>query len=412
MIVFLERYSLLLIMLFCMDLLEPQFGAKINLVDNDLDAKIAETSGVKIFKQMFWGGLFIFFLAKHCLNTSLIAQGQRFRAAMLLLLVICSAFLISALWATYPDLTIKRAILQVMFVFTIMSSTLYCYHHGLIGRNIKYTAYYAFFMLAVTIVLGTAFNPSGDMVGYAKAKNSLGMNMLCLILLLTLLYKSMNEKLENIRYLVVIAFIVLLLSHSKTSILILLLFSVLTQFSFFTQRWIIGSLFVFCVSCFIVFPSYMHYFGSINTLLSVVSDETLTGRGFIWNTVYYDLHYFDKFGLGYGYGSYFGLPELPFFFDNPRSFIRFISSTHNGYLDMLVHMGIAITLFIMFIFFKLGSFIKDKYILAAFILPVFHNITESSVIKDNTMVWFFTIFLVSYCCINADSNGQNRLARQ
>jgi exopolysaccharide production protein ExoQ len=408
---FLERYSLLLILLFCMGLMEPQLAAKISLVEIDLDMQIAETSGGSILKQVLWGGLFLFFLAKHGLNTHLIAQGSRFSSAMLLLLVICLIFFISALWASYPGLSIKRTIFQLMFVFTVMSSTLYCYQHGLIGKNIQYTAYAAFFLLAVSVALGTAFHPNGDMVGYAKGKNALGMNMLCLTLMLFLLYKSMNEKLRNISYLIIIALIVLFLSHSKTSMFILLLFCVLTQLSFFTQRWIMASLFLSCVFIFIIFPSYMHYFGSIDQLLTIVNDEALTGRGFIWNTLYYDLHYFNKFGLGYGYGSYFGVPELPYFFDNRFSFLRFISSTHNGYLDMMLHVGTSLSLCVMYIFFKVANYIKDNYFFAALILPVVHNFTESSVVKDDSMVWFFMIFIISYNCIKGDFNAKNRMAR-
>ncbi|MDF3125684.1 O-antigen ligase family protein [Rheinheimera sp. 1928-s] len=406
-----ERYSLSLILLFCMGLMEPQLAAKISLVDTDLDVQIAEISSGSILKQLLWGGLFLFFLTKHCLNTRLLAEGKRFSAAMVLFLLICLVFFISALWAAYPGISIKRTIFQLIFVFTVMSSTLYCYQHGLIGENIKYAAYSAFFLIAVSVLLGTAFHPNGDMVGYAKGKNALGMNMLCLTLMLVLLYKSMNIKVRNISYLIALALMVLLLSHSKTSMFILLLFVVLSQLSFFTQRWIVTSLFVTCVSLFIVYPSYVHYFGSMDNMLTIVSDETLTGRGFIWNTLYYDLHHFNKFGLGYGYGSYFGVPVLPYFFDNRFSFIRFISSTHNGYLDMLLHVGTTLSLCIMYIFLKVAKFIKDKYIFAALILPVVHNFTESSVVKDDSMVWFFTIFIISYSCIKGDYDAKNRLAR-
>lgn len=408
---FLERYSLWLILLFCLGLLEPQLAAKISLVETDLDTQIAETSGGSILKQLLWGGLFLFFLLKHCLNTRVIAQGRKFSAAMLLLICICFIFLISALWASYPGLSVKRTIFQLIFVFTVMSSTLYCYHHGLIGKNIKYAAYSAFFLIIVSVALGTAFHPNGDMVAYAKGKNALGMNMLCICLMLVLLHKGMNEKLRNISYMIGFALVILLLSHSKTSMFILLLFVVLTQLSFLTQRWIMASLFVACVSCFIIYPSYMHYFGSMDLLLSTVPDESLTGRGFIWNTLYYDLHYFDKFGLGYGYGSYFGVPELPYFFDNRFSFLRFISSTHNGYLDMMLHVGTSLALFIMYIFFKVANYVKDTYFFAALILPVVHNFTESSVVKDDSMVWFFMIFIISYSCIKGDFNAKNQLAR-
>ncbi|MDR7119373.1 O-antigen ligase family protein [Rheinheimera soli] len=408
--VFLERYSLLLILLFCMGLMEPQLAAKISLVDTDLDVQIADISSGSMLKQVLWGGLFLFFLAKHCLNTRLILQGPGFQLALLLLLLVCLVFFISALWSSYPALSIKRTIFQLIFVFTVMSATLYCYQHGLIGKNIKYAAYSAFFMLAVTVVLGTAFHPSGDMVGYAKGKNALGMNMLCLVLMLTLFYKSVNEKLRNTSYLIAIALVVLLLSQSKTSMFILLLFALLTLLPSFALRLVMASLFVSFVTLFIIFPSYMHYFGSMDTLLGIVDDETLTGRGFIWNTLYYDLHYFDKFGLGYGYGSYFGLPELPYFFDNRFSFLRFISSTHNGYLDMLLHVGTLLALCVMCVFFKLANYIKDKYFFAALILPVVHNFTESSVVKDDSMVWFFMIFIISYSCIKGDCNAKNRLA--
>jgi exopolysaccharide production protein ExoQ len=408
--VFLERYSLLLILLFCMGLMEPQLAAKISLVDTDLDVQIADISSGSILKQVLWGGLFLFFLAKHCLNTRLILQGPRFQVALLLLLLICLVFFISALWSSYPAVSIKRTIFQLIFVFTVMSATLYCYQHGLIGKNIKYAAYSAFFMLAVTVVLGTAFHPSGDMVGYAKGKNALGMNMLCLVLMLTLFYKSVNEKLRNTSYLIAIALVVLLLSQSKTSMFILLLFALLTLLPSFTLRLVMASLFVSFVTLFIIFPSYMHYFGSMDTLLGIVKDESLTGRGFIWNTLYYDLHYFDKFGLGYGYGSYFGVSELPYFFDNRFSFLRFISSTHNGYLDMLLHVGTVLSLCVMCVFFKLANYIKDKYFFAALILPVVHNFTESSVVKDDSMVWFFMIFIISYSCIKGDCNAKNRLA--
>lgn len=412
MIVFLERYSFLLILLFCLGLMSPDLSPKIGMLEKDIDMRIEGKSGGSVLKQLFWIGLFLFFLFKHCLNTAVVFESRKLAIAMLLLLTVCFFFMISASWASYPMFSIKRSFFQFIFVFTLMSSILYCHRHSMIEKNVKYAMYGTFSMILFSVVSGAAFQPDGAMAGFSEGKNVFGINILCLLLIFILINMGRNVKFKNIVYCIAASLLFLFLSLSKTSLMILFMFIALCLMSGLVQRLIISTIFVSFVSFFIVYPSYMHYFDSMDVLFSTIDDDTLTGRGFIWNTLYYDLDFFNKFIFGYGYGSYFGVPEIPYFFDDSHSFIKFITSTHNGYIDLMLQVGTLISLFIMCLFFKAASYINDKYFFAALILPVVHNFTESSVARDDSMVWLFLIFIISYSCINGDSNAKNRLAGQ
>ena len=125
-----------------------------------------------------------------------------------------------------------------------------------------------------------------------------------------------------------------------------------------------------------------------------VDEDFFTGRGVVWDSLYYDLTFFDKITYGYGYGSYFGVGIIPFVLDDKYSFLQYISSAHNGYLELLLQFGVVGTffIFICFIISMLKS--NNRYFHAALIVPILHNVTESSVFRDANMAWFLMIVII------------------
>jgi len=146
-------------------------------------------------------------------------------------------------------------------------------------------------------------------------------------------------------------------------------------------------------------PSLSYYLGEYTHAGLYLDPDAITGRGIIWDTLYYDLQYFSKLLFGYGYGAYFSNGTIPHFFDDDWSFLRHISSSHNGYLDMLLQYGIALSLVIIPCLYKLTSGIKHSWLSAAFILPVVYNLTESAFLRDQSIMWCFAVILMCYVVI-------------
>jgi len=125
-----------------------------------------------------------------------------------------------------------------------------------------------------------------------------------------------------------------------------------------------------------------------------VDADFFTGRGIIWDSLYYDLEFFDKMTLGYGYGSYFEVGVIPFVLDDKYSFLQYISSAHNGYLQLLLQFGVVGSSLI-FIFFVLSMLKSNSvFIHTALIIPILQNVTESSIFRDANMAWFLMVMIV------------------
>jgi O-antigen ligase len=121
-------------------------------------------------------------------------------------------------------------------------------------------------------------------------------------------------------------------------------------------------------------------------------DDTLTGRtDLIWS-VLVPLAWMHPI-IGIGYGSFWIKPVFEFV----------INQAHNGYLDILIELGlIGIVLFgfvVISFFFKAkreSQFEPDwaYFRIAILLMSLFHNITETSYLRSTAPLWNLFIFLM------------------
>ncbi|WP_442876602.1 O-antigen ligase family protein [Endozoicomonas sp. GU-1] len=105
--------------------------------------------------------------------------------------------------------------------------------------------------------------------------------------------------------------------------------------------------------------------------------------------------------LGFGYGAYWGTGEIPDILNIKYSFMQFLNQAHNGYLDVILQLGITgfITL-IAFFMFSVKKFHLNPTLIPIFSLVTLfiQNCTESTVLVDQNFLWVF--FLINFSAVN------------
>lgn len=367
-------------------------------MDLDIENQVTSQSGANITKQVFWGLAFLFFSSQFLLFRYKARANKPFNKQLLLLISLGIIGLISAIWAEYPIHSLKRSVFQIMFVTVIAISAFYSVAYGTFERSVRIASFTVITFVLISVVMGVAFTSKGDLAGSFQNKNTLAIVVLTLLALnyLVAMRRTFGLEKANWKDWVIIFILVgfLFLSGSKTNIII---FSFLPIFHFTNikvLRLAVFSVFAGICILFIYMPiSYLfteHYV----VVADFVGDDFITGRGIIWKTIYYDLIKFDKLYFGYGYGSYFGVPQIPYYFDDSFSFLRFINSAHNGYLELLTQFGIVFSSLTVIVIGYLIYSLQKKEELVIIMIPVLQNITESSFLRDNAVYWFLFILLV------------------
>lgn len=392
-----EKYSFVIILLFCFGFFSPNLLPKVSLMDNDAIATAQKISGSSITKQLFWLSMFSFFIWRFFQHNILTVI--TWEMLCVLMFMAGGLALVSTLWSEYPLLTAKRAFFQVIFCFSIISSFYFARRHDVIEHSLFCGAMLIICMIVLSIVMGVAFSSGGNLAAFTKGKNLLGQNLIVLIALLLLQIKLFGQKIVGTKWVLFILCFFLLLTISKTSIALLLLFIVIAHSSLLLIKLITHSAFFLAICCFILVPTLSYFIGDYIHLGLYLEPSAITGRGLIWDTLYYDLEYFSKLLTGYGFGAYFSNGTIPHFFDDDWSFLKHIASSHNGYLDILIQYGLFFSLFIIACLYRLGTGIKHCWLAAAFIIPIVYNLTESAFLKDQSMMWCFTVILFGYVVI-------------
>lgn len=393
--ILIEKYGFLLVLLFCLGVFQPALYPKVSMMDADLDNRILSKSNGNAFKQIFWIGLFFFYLFKLYLSKHLSDLPVKFVNSAMLIFCICLVALISVLWSDFPSLTIKRSIFQIVFCSSVLLSFYFSVFHQNTVNNIQLALYIVYFLIILTVVMGWGLTSGHVLVGFTKGKNVLGASITVLFVMTHFLVNTYSLKIKYLSLHFIALFSIVFLTQSKTNLVLIILYLLLVRLNKTIIKATVSSLFVFFVSLFLLLPFLSGLYGDYITIGDLISDDFLTGRGIIWDTLYYDLFFFDKYTLGYGYGAYFGTPSIPYFFDDPYSFLQFITSPHNGYIDLLLQFGYVFTFLILMIFILLYKTLKSPYIISAMIIPLIHNFTEASIFRDNTMVWLLFIVAVA-----------------
>jgi len=393
-LIWLEKYGFLFMLLYCLGVFTPDFTSKISMMDHELDVVTGSLAESNIFKQLFWISLFLFFSFRFFINKEFNNLKLVLINKLSILLVICFIALLSASWSSYPLITMKRAIFQMVFCASVSIAFCFSFYHKSIEVNLKVAIVICILMIIFSILKGAGFNESLNLAGYFKSKNTMGVNLAVLIVISYMWIKSFDVNSRFINVLLVILFAFLLITQSKTSIVLCMTYFILIQLSIFKIKVVMSILAITFFSVFIFIPGVSYHMNDYQHIALYVDADFFTGRGIIWDSLYYDLEFFDKMTLGYGYGSYFEVGVIPFVLDDKYSFLQYISSAHNGYLQLLLQFGVVGSSLI-FIFFVLSMLKSNSvFIHTALIIPILQNVTESSIFRDANMAWFLMVMIV------------------
>jgi O-antigen ligase len=133
----------------------------------------------------------------------------------------------------------------------------------------------------------------------------------------------------------------------------------------------------------------------------IFSKVTLTGRGGIWLMTLASIK--ESPTLGVGYGSFWGVGEIPYYFDVKFSFLRFVNQSHNGYLDLAIQVGfigIIIIFIYLFVFMKIEFKRLPLGLKFIVVFALLHNFTESSLFRDTHLVWVLLLIPLVYSFVD------------
>ncbi|NML13286.1 O-antigen ligase family protein [Sphingobium sp. AR-3-1] len=141
-------------------------------------------------------------------------------------------------------------------------------------------------------------------------------------------------------------------------------------------------------------------------IFNYLAPSAFTGRGYIWGML---VRYAgDNLGTGSGFGSFWNIGPYSPVYQYGSGMLTQITVGHNGYLDLLVTVGlpglvIAVFALIIWPIWKLlaDQSIKAEegaLISAMLIFCMGHNVTESSLLSRDALVGLFMVLAVAFVC--------------
>ncbi|WP_395942451.1 O-antigen ligase family protein [Brevundimonas sp.] len=145
----------------------------------------------------------------------------------------------------------------------------------------------------------------------------------------------------------------------------------------------------------------------VEAISSLSQGSALTGRGMIWGVLVAYAN--DHWLLGTGYGSFWNIgAESPVYYYT-ASWVRLIGSGHNGYLDMLVAVGIiglSLTVLALIVaplsrlfWSRTISRRQGALLIAMLFFCIGHNFTESSLMDRDSIVQVFFMLTLALIVI-------------
>lgn len=322
------------------------------------------------------------------------------------LIILCVLYCgVSMLWSVDPGVTLRRAI--ALLLTTYMGLTLAAYFSW--ARMVQIIAL-AFFGVAIMSFVIAFIDPArgimseihpGAWRGVFVEKNQLG-GMMTKGLIVSMCAFALRPK----RWWIyvpagLISFALVLLSTSKTALLISMLSVILFVFlklyrtNPFTRIPLIFGMVTsigLLTLLITLFPEAM--FGIIG------KDPTLTGRTDIWALLSQAIE--DRFWLGYGYGVYWNDPIGPSYM--VRSVLEWgVPSAHNGWIEVWLSCGVGIVaIFAVHCLVTLGYSLysikrggrETYFVVLMFVAYIGFSMSESAILQQNSLSW---IMFVATC---------------
>jgi O-antigen ligase len=341
-------------------------------------------------------------------------------------LVLLFAFMLaSVVWSDYPFVSFKRYIkclsAFIMVLVVLTEANPYEAMLAIIRRC-------AYVTLPLTIVvikyfrsIGVEYDWTGTGMmwkGLATSKNTMGQSVLCSALcfvLEMLRNRKKKVKYKKITYLYFAMSLYLLKgsdkSFSLTSLTVFFLgLSVFTMSYLFRERLarisrilVVFSLLVFVLVIMLVVHTISPFaesstFGVI--IKGVGRDITLSGRTGIWSDVLHVASRDPLLGVGYG-GFWIGrAANIPW--DANLSWV--LGEAHDGYIDTYLQIGlVGIILLLGVVVSSWGKILQTfatnfeygRFRLAFLLIILFVNITESTFLRGEHLLWFVFLFVVT-----------------
>ena len=272
------------------------------------------------------------------------------RVATLTLLLTFAAFALSALVSDYPDVALRRLLLAAMTIFQAATLLLLPYDREHFARLLAIAAA----VVLATCYFGVAFLPrlsihqasdlaepslAGDWRGFFAHKNGAGAAMVLLIFIGVFVARSWKRSVGIA--IVVLAAVFLKFTHSKSPINLLPAVLALSYLLPRTRSSLAAFVLVVCTPLAINLLTI----GSVmfepvqNFVEDWMSDPTFTGRTEIWRFAID--HVAQRPWFGFGFESFWGMPDLVEKWSYAESWGYRASDAHNAYLNLAVTTGIV-----------------------------------------------------------------------
>lgn len=392
-----KNYGFLFVILFTSGVLTPDFSQKVSLLELDLVAMANTKSGSNFIKQSFWLFLFLVYfllLIQNFRDVKYIKIMRNINVPIGVLVFLFFISILSAIWSELQVLSLKRSLFQGILYFVLLQSLVFALINKTLLDSVSFVIGSVILLSLFSVIFSAGINPYNEFSGFAKNKNEMG-TIISFAFILTCVVSDKYGVFYKFKLRLVILYVMLLFTQSMTCIFTVTMFSAL----FITckdrniVKFILSIMTVFLVVFFILIPVIVYSSDGYWHPGLVFEPGFLTGRGLIWDNIYHELFVFNKVFLGYGFGSYFGTGLTPFYFDDMYSFLRYINSSHNGYIELFTQFGFFSAPICLVLFFSIISKASVKMGLAM-IFPIIHNITEPSIMRDQHIIWVMTICIL------------------
>ncbi|MEN3157067.1 O-antigen ligase [Alkalimonas sp. NCh-2] len=374
--------------------------------NSGLEIELGDTGGGSFIRQL----VFISFFAG---SLTIFLRNQRISELkkIPLLLIFMGWCFLSVFWADHPDISIRRVVLLLITVSTIfmliscmtLDQTIMC-----VTRVLAVLVVIS--LIAIPILPGAVHTGAelfdtgleGNWKGIFIHKNHAGPALVVAISLF--LYQYYHKKSYVWLVLILLAFIFLIFTKSKTSAALLIPSLAFGYFIYKTLHIksfsnVVGiSYVVILLSIFLLREPIINGFVSI-----LDNPEAFTGRATIWDIILRAIQ--DHFWLGIGYGSVWSVGEDMLVVEYAFGWVDWVftlTHAHNGYLEVLISLGIiglslCVFTFVIMPFFKAVSLSRTTVhpfmflFFSSFLFFTLHNMLETDFLNATDGRWFLIL---------------------
>jgi exopolysaccharide production protein ExoQ len=364
--------------------------------------------------QVIWGGVYALAAA---LLFARLPRVARLLPGLGTLWIILFLAVVSSQWSAAPSVTLRRAI-------ALLGTTVFALYLGTrFSRHALFRLLFSVFSVVVILSLVTGAlkigAAPGTWQGLFTTKNLLGQAMVCSAIV-SLLFGASETGRRRVwgGLIFVLSCALLLLSDSKTSLVVLLAaMALLLPLRLLRLPHRVSEL---AVSSTLVAAGAAAVWiaGNSAAVFNLLGrDATLTGRVQLWEMLWGMIQRHPW--LGYGYGGFW------LYWDGPSAEIWKVClirygwlppNGHDGFLDLWLDLGlVGLAAFLVSLFVSIARAVRlahasrrfdDLFPTMLLYFTILANLTESALVTHNSLVWVLLVATTMHLWINSRRPGQ------